>query len=318
MISFRKRLFLCVVPFACAVFPLHAESEVESRTAVELQISSLPEAKVILSRDFTVPVLQGDNALVKNNNIKFGIKYEVTPISMGLWGTAVFTPVAFLEFSGGGMVGSGWNIELFGGEVRGIGLNVPDEDRKTSVDGSAFDGTFLKAYFGGAFQFDLAAVVPGDWNHVLFRTNHEMRAAMYSRAAPGDSWVYESDHGENQNGWTYYGSYVIGYQMPVMLNTVALLAETEKYLYGTPDGSRWGESMGRWDFGLILNFKFTERFSTALITQLRLYREYSNFTYGNKNENDADYNRYYRDRVATDGRSLSFYRVAGIFNYRLR
>jgi hypothetical protein len=300
------------------VFPLYGESEIESSTSVELQLSTLPEAKVILSQDFTVPVLQGDNALVKNNNIKFGLKYEITPISMGVWGTTVFTPIAFLEFSTGGMVGSGWNIELFGGEVRGIGLNVPDDEGKTSVDGSAFDGTFLKAYFGGAFQFDMAAVVPGDWNHILFRTNHEMRASMYSRAAPGISWFYESDHGENQNGWTYYGSYVLGYQMPIMLNTVAFLFEMEKYLYDTPNGDKWGESQARWDFGFIMNFKFTEKFSTALVTQLRLYREYENFTYGNKDENDPDYNRYYLFREATGGSTLKFYRVAALINYRLR
>jgi hypothetical protein len=106
--------------------------------------------------------------------------------------------------------------------------------------------------------------------------------------------------------------------MPIILNTVAFLVEMEKYLYDTPNGSQWGESLGRWDFGFIMNFKFTEKFSTALITQLRLYREYENFTYNNKSENDADYNRYYRDRIATDGRTLSFYRVAAILNYRLR
>jgi hypothetical protein len=318
MNPFRKHILFCVLPFAFAVFPLYGESGIESKTSAELQISTLPEAKVILSQVFTVPFLQGDNALVKNNNIKFGIKYEVTPISMGLWGETVFTPIAFLEFAARGMAGSGWNINLFGGEIRGMGLNVPDEDGKTSVDGSAFDGTFLVAQFGAAFQFDMAAVVPGDWNHVLFRTDHEMRTRMYSRAGKGDSWFYESDHGENQNGWTYYGRYLIAYQMPILLNTVALQAETEQYLYGTPNGDQWGESLGRWDFGLIMNFQFTEKFRTMLVTQLRLYREYENFTYGNKDEGDADYNRYYRTRIATDGRTLSFYRVAAILNYRLR
>jgi hypothetical protein len=319
--NFRQRKYLLSLALLLIFFPvspLYAESEVESRTSVELQISTLPEAKLILFQDFIVPVLQGDNALVKDNNIKFGMKYEVTPISMCLWGTTVFTPVAFLEFAARGMIGSGWNINLFGGEVRGMGLNVPDDEDKTSVDGTPFDGTFLGAEFGGAFQFDLAAVLPGDWNHVLFRTDHEMRAKMYSRAGIGDAWFYESDHGENQNGWTYYGRYLIGYQMPFFLNTVALQAEMEKYLYGTPNGDQWGEALGRWDFGLIMNFQFTERFRTMLVTQLRLYREYENFTYNNKDENDPDYNRYYKERVATGGGSLQFYRVAAILNYRLR
>ena len=311
-----KRITILLIVLSLFTQALAAD-DITTSNGLTLLISSLPEAKLIVSQSFTVPFLQGEGAMVKNNNVKFSIDAEITPISMGLLGGVIFTPIAFIEIAAGGLIGSGWNIELFGSEVRGIGANVSDNG-KTSVDGSAFDGTFMGAHFGGAFQFDLAAVLPGDWNHVLFRSYHEANCRIYSRAGRGDSWFYESDHGENQNGWNYYGNYLIGYQMPIFLNMVALLAETEKYLYNTPDGDLWGDSLGRWDFGLITNFKITDKFSTALITQFRLYRNYSNFTYNNKDKDDSNYNRYYRDRMLDDGRSLKFYRVAAILNYKLR
>ena len=306
-------MFLIIIP----VLPVFTESEIDSKTSMKLAISSLPEAKLTFSQDFKVPFMQGEGMLVSGNNIKFGLDAEITPISMGLLGRAVFTPIAFLEFSAGGMIGSGWNIELFGSEVRGIGINVSDTG-KTSVDGSAFDGAFLGSWFGGAFQFDTGAVFPGDWNHVLIRTSHELSCRMYSRAGADDPWFFESDHGENQNGWNYLGTYILGYQLPLFLNTVAFQAEMFKYLYDTPESGQWGGAKGRWDFGLIMNFSFTERFSTMLVTQFRLYRNYENFEYGIKDKDNPDYNRYYRERILDDGRTLKFYRVAAIMNYKLR
>jgi hypothetical protein len=131
-------------------FPLFAETNLKSETSFNLAITSVPEAKLTFVQSFTLPLLQGDNPLVKDNNIKFGLNAELTPISMNLLGDMVFTPVAFLELSAGGMLGSGWIISLFGSKLYGIGLNRPDKNNLTSVDGSDFDGFFGKGHFGGA------------------------------------------------------------------------------------------------------------------------------------------------------------------------
>ena len=168
--------------------------------------------------------------------------------------------------------------------------------------------------------------MPGKWNHVVVQSNHKFEAKMYSRAGKNDPWFYESDYGENQNGWTYISDYVLGYQMPIMLNMVALMAERQQYLYDTPNSDQWGGSVGRWDFSLIMNFKFTEKFSTALITQFRLYRGYhtpgSEYEYPvnafGSSTGGSEYKRYYRDRKYDGERDLQFYRVAAILNYRLK
>jgi hypothetical protein len=293
--------------------PLFAETDLKSETSLNLALSSLPEAKLIFAQSFTLPCLQGDNPLVKDNNVKFGVNAELTPISMNLLGNVIFTPVAFFELSAGGMLGTGWIINLFGSEVYGIGLNRPDDNGYTSVDGSAFDGFFGKGNMGGALQFDLAALIPGEWNHVVFRSYHEIGYKMYSRAQKGDSWFYEDDFGENQNGWNYYGSYLVGYRMPIFLDTVAVLAEIEKYLYNTPGGDQWGDSLGQWTFSLMMNFAFSEKISTALAVQFRTLRNYTNYTYDDEN------NLFYQERIlnSDNPRSLSFYRAALILNYRL-
>jgi len=314
------------------------EDGVETKTSLEFQVSTRPEAKLILHQTFKVPVFQGKNSLVNGNNLTFGFHPEVTPISAGILGNIVLTPIAFIELEAGGQIGSGWNINLFGGEVRGSGVNIGKpafndknntievigkdgkQVNRTTVDINTENGIFFGSHFGGAFQFDLAAVVPGDWHHVLLRTYHEAKYMTYSAAGKYDPWFFESDYGENQNGWRYYGSYVLAYQMPIILNTVAFLAEMNKFLYDYDplNPNTWGGNMARWDFSLVLNFKFTEKFSTALVGQLRLHRNYSNFTYENKDDKDPDYNRYFQDRELIEGRTLKFYRVAALLNYKLR
>jgi len=303
-------LFFIFIPYVTLLADeeLSNESGVRSNTSLILQLSSLPEAKMIFSQNFIVPIMQGDGALTRGNNIRFGIDAEITPISMGLLGKAVFTPIAFIELSAGGIIGSGWVANLFGSELRGIGINVPDEDGKTSVNGSAFDGAFVGANFGGAFQFDLGAVIPGAWNHVLFRTYHEASIMTYSRANRSDPWFFENDNGENQNGWTYLANFTLGYQMPLFLNVVALQAEMERYLFNYPDSDSWGGRIGRWDFGLVMNFRIVQQFSAMLVTQFRLHRNYK----------DDNNDNYYQNRVYTDSRTLKFYRVAAILTYRLR
>ena len=313
MISCKKILVLLLV--LIPVVSVCAESDVESNTSVSLTISSLPEAKLTFTQSFTVPFLQGENFLVSGNNIKFSLSGELTPISMNLKNEIVLTPVAVMQIVAGGMIGSGWNANLFGGEVRGIGINRRDVLGLTSVDGSPFDSMFTEGHFGGALQFDLAAVIPGDWNHILLRTYHEAGYMSYGRAAPGDPWFYENDFGENQNGWNYYGNYLLGYQMPqkpIFLDTVALLSEMYKYLYDTPNGSKWQDALGRWEFSLVMNFAFTEKFSTALITQFRTLRRFNEYHY-KKGED----NMFYQDRTMEDGnaRELRFYRVAAIIRY---
>jgi len=292
--------------------PLFAEeTEPNPSNSLLLQISTLPELKLSYSFKYKIPFLQGDGPLTKGNNINLGLSAEISPISLNGLAEAVWTPIAFLEFSAGGRVGSGWNIELLGSDVYGIGTyNKNKSDGSKEIDGDAFDGLLWKAQAGGAFQFDLAAIAPGDWNHIVFRSYHEINYKGYTKAKDNEAWIYENDDGENCNGFNYYGNFLLGYQMPIFLNTVAILVEMDKYLYDMPNRDVWGDDLIRWTFSGVLSFTVTKKFGIAIITQFRTRR---NFV-----EKDWE-QRYYRDRTVktSDPIDLKFYRVAGAFTYKL-
>jgi len=287
------------------------------------QISSLPELKIGYTHTFKFPFLRLNNFLMSDNNIRFSLTGEVTPISMNGIIDAVLTPVAFLEFKIGGGIGSGWPLKLFGSNLYGIGLNLPDADNNASYSGKAFDALFLKFFAGGTFQFDFAAIFPGDWHHVVVLSNHEINYHHNTRAKDGQPWYYEADDGENRNGWNYFGNIVLGYQMPIFLNMVAFMAEMNLYLYKKVpsleigrDRALWGDDLVRWTFSNILNFQVTKQFSLALITQFRTRRNFTNFNEKEARKAKEPFLHYqYRDLNTANKLRLEFYRVVLIGSY---
>jgi len=279
-----------------------------SSSELNLQISTAPEIKLGFTERYVFPFLQGESPLTQDNNIGVALSAEISPISLNGLAELVWTPVAFFQFSAGGRIGSGWNISLFGSDVYGIGLNIPDVVGNSMNDGSAFDGLLWKAQAGGTLQFDLAALYPGDWHHVVARSYHEINYKGYTRAKAHDSWFYENDDGENLNGFNYYGNLLIGYQMPLFFNLAALLVEEDLYLYDTPNRDRWGDDRIRWTFSCAFGFTLAKQLDLTLITQIRTRRNYL-----------ESMDLYYRNRTIDSSKpmGLEFYRVAAALTYRL-
>ena len=320
----KKGLFIAFAFFSILSVPAYAqhdnaqsENVFSSATELEFQVSSEPAAKLILRQSFTFPFLQGSGPLTEGNNIAAVLSAEVSPVSVNGIAEVNLTPAAFFVLSGGGRAGSGWNMPL--GD--GIGLNLPENEnaplpRRAIVDGSAFDGLLWSAWGAGTLQFDLGAVIPGDWNHILFQTRHELRYSAYTRARAGQSWFFENDSGENQNGWTYHATYILGYHMPrsPVLDTVILMAELDRSLYTTSGGDFWGQNLGQWTFSTGFNFSITPRLSALFALQMQTHRNH-----GTSNFNDNTY--FYRDfELRSEGgqRRLLFHRAAFIFTYRIR
>lgn len=300
-------MFLILPQFAQVLFAEDSSSD------ILLQATSAPALKLGFIKHFTFPFLQGEGPLTKDNNIGLSLTGEVSPISLNGLAEVVWTPIAFFQFYTGGRIGSGWNIKLFGGDIYGIGLNKPDASGKAEHDGKAFDGLLWKAQAGAALQADLAAVFPGDWNHVVARSYHEINYQGYTRAGNGESWYFENDNGfagENCNGFNYYGNLLIGYQMPIFLKMVALMTEANLYLYDMPEREKWGDDRIRWTFSCILNFSVTRQIDIALITQFWTQRNYLETNW---------LDLYYRNRTIDSANPLrlEFYRVAAFLTYHL-
>jgi len=325
--TFKVRLLLCLTLSIAAICTIHAEtnnpdtSEIQTPTELRLDVTNEPAVKLTIRQSFIFPFLQGESPLTEGNNLAAVFSAEVTPVSLNGIGEVIWTPAAFFLLSGGGRAGSGWNMPL----GNGIGINRPVTEpdnpetpyRKSEIAGTAFDGLLWAAWGAGTVQFDLGAVIPGDWNHVLFQTRQEFRYAAYTKALGGEPWVFQNDFRENQNGWNYQAGYVIGYYMPAspVLDTIAFMVELYKSLYNTEEGGFWGEDLGYWIFSGLFNFSISPRFSTALALQMHTRRNH-----GNRNFNlDTDY--FYRDLpLESEGgkRRLLFYRAALILNYKLR
>lgn len=295
------------------------EKGLETSTDLELQISSLPELRFRLSQSFSFPFLQGQNPLTQDNNIKVVVTADVTPVSLAGIGEIIWTPAAFFMLSGGGQAGSGWDIPL----GKGIGINTPvgvktpGVVRHADIDGKAFDGLIWHIWGAGTFQFDLGALIPGDWTHVVFQTRQEFRYSAYTRAGSDDSWVFENDDAENLNGWKYFATYILGYQMPQspVLSMVGFMAELQKTLYHIPGGDYWGDGLGYWIFSGMGLFTITPRFTATLAVQMRTRDNYDTTDFANKN----DY--YYQDMELLDKggkRRIVFYRFALMLNYKIR
>ena len=274
-----------------------------------LQISSLPEIKLGFTERFSFPFLQGESPLTEGNNVALALTAEISPISLNGFVEAVWTPIAFFQLAAGGRIGSGWTVELFDSEFYGIGLNRANTEGKAEHNGQAFDGLLWKAQTGAAFQADLAAVFPGDWNHVLVRSYHEINYKGYTRAEAGESWYYENDDGENCNGFNYYGNLFTGYRMPVFLNLVAFITEADLYLYDTPERGKWGDDKVRWTFSGLFNFSFTEQVDFTLIAQCRTRNNYQESNWREL---------YYRNRTIDNSKPprLEFYRIAAVLRYK--
>jgi len=303
-----------------------AEDIAESKSELVLQVSSLPEAKLIFNQSFIFPFLQADNALMSGNNIRFTLTGQVTPVSLDGILKTVFTPIAFLEFSAGGLIGTGWPVNLFGKDLYGNGLNLSVEnnegENKEVFSGNGFDSVLLKAWAGGTFQFDFAAIFPGDWNHVVMQSYHEINYQSNSKASAGQGWYYEADEGENNNGFNYYGNFILGYQMPLVpyLKMIAFMAEMDLFLYDTPGRNVWGDDLIRWHFANILQFSITDNFGFGIITQFRTRRNFTNYIDADAKQLRKDHGTplmHYQSRILDTNNPLrvEFYRVAGIFSY---
>ena len=303
----KRAAFLFIFVLIAQTLTVSAQSE--SSNEMLLQISSIPEAKLDYTHTIKYPFLQGDSPLTEGNNIRISLTAEISPVMLNGLIKTVWTPVAFIELSAGVRLGTGWPINILGEDIYGTGLNFSGIDGKSEYKGSTFDALLWKGFAGGTFQFDLAAIFPGDWNHVVFLTYHEINYQANTNAKKWQSWYYEGDYGENCNGFNYYGNFVIGYQMPIFLNMIAFLTEMDLYLYDTPNRSAWGDDMIRWKFSGILNFTITKKLEIAVITQFRTWRNFI--------EPDWE-DLYYRNRTidTSNPLKLEFYRIAAAITYR--
>ncbi|MHC6201721.1 hypothetical protein ACYULU_00830 [Breznakiellaceae bacterium SP9] len=300
-------LFCCVPSILYAQVPLAPDGPrqdtIDTSTDLIVQGSSKPELKVGITQSFSIPLLRFDNPLMQDNNLKIALTAELSPVSFNTIMELTLTPAAFFQAIAGGHIGVGWNNSL------GSGIGMYETDPVTNIRSSSDEepeGMFYSGWGAGRVQFDLAALIPGDWNHIVFSSQQGARYRAFSgEAARGDgvveSWVYENDKGENRNGFVYTANYLVGYLLPLspVLNAVAVLAEVEKPLYDVPGGSVSRFHLGRWTVSSLFGFTLRSDLSLGFALQVQTRRK------PKSRETDPDYYHFV------------FYRAALVATYTL-
>ena len=291
------------------------KSKVKYSTNINVAIAWPLEAKLSVAEIIKVPFLNFNTAFTRGNNIAFKLRADISPVTLEGKFDIVWTPVAFFELYGGASIGSGWSITTNSklGSIHGLSFNTANATGKTTIIPINFTRAFYSGNFGGAFQFDLGAIIPTDWTHIIARIDQYFLYRGIIDADLSASWVFQNDDGTNRNGWTYFGSYVLGYQMPLPLKLIAFQIETKKTLFrgvrAGLDKSDWGEDRFSVVFGPILNFQVTDVFTITLLAQLKTVHTY----------NSSDDTLFYQYRTINKSIAdkVKFKRVAVIFDVTL-
>ncbi|MBN2510620.1 MAG: hypothetical protein JXB03_10090 [Spirochaetales bacterium] len=265
------------------------------------------EAKGIIERKLTWPLSLGTGVLTKGGSIGFRCSGELSPVSVN--GVAQFTvaPFAFLSFSTGLSAGTGWTLVF-----NGLGRNIPGPDREAAAS-EPFSGLVARCWQSATLQFDLAAVYPGEWNHVVAAATGRVEYKGYTLAGKHDAWQYEADSGRNFNGFKFLGSYFLGYRMPLVLDTLGFLVETNEWIdynrsRSSMDSGGWGSDLVNITLGPVFNFTLPSSDSLAVLIQFKNGVDYSDETTGY---------RYFAYRHA-DGTYWKFHRIALRYTMKIK
>jgi len=261
---------------------------------------------VDLSETLEVPILQFNNPLTHSNSLKFRAGINLTPVTLEADFKATFTPIAFLQFFAGSGIGTGWSFSRFNGFAKNIDDGT-GKSKKVPINGKDF---FFNMRFGTRLQFDLGEVLHNKWSHVVLVVEQGFKYFGAANMTSHDSWVYKEDYGESRNSWIYTATYIIGYQMPIVLSFIGLQIETEKKLYTDPSNKNsWGDQYMYAYITPIVAFEATKYLSIIISPQFFTRKNYTLpvDTFYEKNTVDSKKPQY-----------VEFYRIAigCMFNFK--
>lgn len=257
------RMSIVVMALILLVSSVPLFSAPQTSGNVKLIASTAPEAKIEFGYNVSYPMLQGDSMLTSGNNLKIKGLLGVSPVAATLSVDAVLTPLAIMEVNAGLAVGTGWDFAFLGLDLKGITLD--DNLGHTSAVSDQLGGAYLKGRVGAALQFDTGAIFENEWQSILVRTYHELNYQYYTGATNAEPWWNYELGGIRENAFSYKGEYVVGYNMPIMVNTVALMLEHSIF-------SVFSSANIRTDLvlGLIANVKFMDNLNLTIIPQVYL------------------------------------------------
>ena len=262
---------------------------------------SAVEARVTGKMDYKILTPFGDNPLVKGNNVTISPALEISPVTLMPQFFVAFTPIAFLKFTASAKIGTGW--EFIG--IKGMGILDAPETGYVSLN--PFENYFYEFRLTNLFQFDLGAIIPGDWTHVVTQATYEIMYTGLTGVENGTPWIWQAS-GEKANGWNYYSQIILGYQMPLVLQTVGLQFEISGYYDQASFDSayvEWNPAFTRVNINPICILKFNDKHSLTIQSRFSSRRGFSSGAGNDATNFNLNYN----------GREWWFERVALSYSY---
>ncbi len=257
------------------------------------------EFRVVPSFSYLVYTPFSKNPLVNGNNVKIKTSFEVSPVSIAPSVSISFTPIAFLVFTSGAKIGSGWTFTPLNVD----GMASYDESAFSYKALSPFSALYHTYWFEGLFQFDLAAVLPGEWNHAVFVASYKpFYEGLTSGGENGNPWIWQGA-GENVNAWQYYSNIIIAYQMPLVLQTAGVQLEFEGYY----DSDSWAPRYASWNpefttvsINPLINLQFSKQHNLILQAGFSSRRSFTADSAGAQNDLEKVYEsrEWYFKRLA--------------------
>lgn len=253
------------------------------------------EARVAGKFNYKIPTPLGTNGLVKGNNVTISPGLEFSPVSLSPQLFISFTPIAFLRFTASGKVGTGW--EFIG--IKGMGELESAETGYKSL--TPFKNYFYEFKLSNLFQFDLGAIIPGDWTHVVTQASYDIIYTGLTGVENGTPWRWQTSS-EKVNGWNYYSNIILGYQMPLVLQTVGVQVELSGYYKESAYDeiySKWNPTFTTVSINPICILKFNEKHALTIQSRFSSRRGFSTDSYAETTLN-LDYNgrEWFFDRIA--------------------
>ena len=188
------------------------------------------EGRALFSAAYKIPIVLGSHWLLKDSSVTVLAGAELTPLTIAPFIRADFSPLPFLVFSAGASGGSGWAISSL------YGIAALDEESRTYEPFTAFSAWYYDVWASALFQFDLGAIVKGDWTHVLFLAGYKVIYKGVSSVSWHDVWKWQNS-GNKVNGLQYEASVIIGYQLPFAVHRIGVITD----LFGNYDSDDYGK-----------------------------------------------------------------------------
>lgn len=187
------------------------------------------KARARFTAAYTLPVLTGDNPLFSGNHLTFAGSFCLTPVSFSPDLSITFSPAAFFDLSASFTTGSGWNI----GSLYGIREYNPKKGVYDELP--SLRAWYMKGAVAATIKFDVGALWPGDWHHIVGMASFEVGYQSLLGASQ-TVWEWQTFAG-HADGWVYQQYYVIGYQMPMKFSMIAMTFDLTGHFSASDYGS---------------------------------------------------------------------------------